>query len=236
MFSIRKRRYTYGMQVMAKKTIRFAKLIEESGEPEQVTLWTAPEQDRDFQSAIREKRVVTVIHHNVGTKADYGLVGFVKESRTSFLVFPKSLHFPPETKVIGIKYDRISEKKPKGQLFKPNRRIKPGIPMRETPRWQRTGKVGRGKRLQSNVDRKPPEVEEVRSKRQRSDYLPERPPKLHRFRAEVKLVATQIVPLEVDAENVMRAAKLIRAKANELTMDLAEAELKKSASKPKKVM
>jgi len=62
------------MDIKPLKTVRFTKLVEESGEPVPVTLWTEPEEDRDFAKAMREGRVLTVVQRNVGARADYGVV------------------------------------------------------------------------------------------------------------------------------------------------------------------
>src|SRR6187401_2971330 len=93
------------MEVKAKKKVRFDAVIKEAGQPVQVTLWTKPEEDRDFIRAVKEKRVATVIQHNVGTKKDYGLAGFYPQDRATYLIFPKPLGLPEETKIVGIKYD-----------------------------------------------------------------------------------------------------------------------------------
>src|SRR6185436_9594835 len=107
------------MDIKPLKTVRFTKLVEEPGEPVPVTLWTEPEEDRDFAKAMREGRVLTVVQRNVGARADYGLVGFFKEPLAMYLLFPKKLAHPEETKVIGIKYEQLAETKPKGPLHKP---------------------------------------------------------------------------------------------------------------------
>src|SRR5262249_18571187 len=127
-----------GVKVNEIKTVRFAKLVEESGRPELVTLWTAPEENREFMKAAKENRVVTVIHHNVGSKTDYGLVGFVKQLLANFLVFPKPLGYAAETKIVGIKYDQIAESAPKGPLLKLSRKTTPGIAMKQEPRRKLT--------------------------------------------------------------------------------------------------
>ncbi|MGN6386869.1 MAG: hypothetical protein ACTHMT_11585, partial [Verrucomicrobiota bacterium] len=62
--------------IREKKTVRFAELVKKLGKPEQVVLWSALEDDRDFSKAVKERRVVTVFQQNVGSKKDYGLVGF----------------------------------------------------------------------------------------------------------------------------------------------------------------
>jgi hypothetical protein len=91
------------MNVKQIKTVRFDVLLKQSGKPEQVTLWTRPEEDRDFMKAVHAGRVITLFQHNVGTKKDFGVVGFSPEKNAAFLVFPKTLEPDEGTRVIGIK-------------------------------------------------------------------------------------------------------------------------------------
>ncbi|MDB6057023.1 MAG: hypothetical protein JWO95_867 [Verrucomicrobiales bacterium] len=64
--------------------------------------------DRHFNRAVRENRVLTV-HQPIGThKKDFDVVGFSEEKNVSYLVFPKRLRAQPETQVIGIKYDLLA--------------------------------------------------------------------------------------------------------------------------------
>ena len=64
-------------------TARFDSLVEESGLPEMATLWVDPEKDQEFMRIVKADRVVTVCQHNIGTKKDFGLVGFSKEKKRS---------------------------------------------------------------------------------------------------------------------------------------------------------
>lgn len=121
------------MELKRIKTVRFDALVKASGTPEQVTLWTAPEENKAFMKSVGAHRVVTVVQHNVSTAKDYGLVGFVPRPNAMFLVFPRPLPYAEETKVIGIKYDAIAESEPVGPIFKPKGNRKPGIPMQEKP-------------------------------------------------------------------------------------------------------
>jgi hypothetical protein len=101
------------------KTARFAQLVKEAGEPELVTLWTAPEANAEFMRAVEQNRVATVIQRNVGVKKDFGLIGFFSRPHAAFLVFPKALPYPPETRITGIHYEKISAAEPKGPLHRP---------------------------------------------------------------------------------------------------------------------
>ena len=93
------------MQVSKTKTVRFAQLVKESGRPELVTLWAPPGKDRQFAQAIKAGKVLSVRQINVGTKKDFGIVGFVEEPGTSYYVFPKSIKTHKDKRVVGIKYE-----------------------------------------------------------------------------------------------------------------------------------
>jgi hypothetical protein len=91
------------------KTVRFAKVVATSGQPEPYTLWSAPEKDRPFQTALKQHRVMTVHQANTGSKADYGEVGFDAAEHGSLLLFPKTLKPFEGQKVVGVKYDLLAE-------------------------------------------------------------------------------------------------------------------------------
>jgi len=97
-------------------------LIKESGHPKEVTLWTKPDDNPVFKRAVKEKRVMTVIQRNVGTKKDFGLVGFFAKPKAAFWVFPKSLEPSSETKIIGIDYEKLATPKPICPTHKPSSR------------------------------------------------------------------------------------------------------------------
>ena len=91
---------------MAAGTIRFTDLVEKSGRPDVVALWTDPKKNREFQKALRENRVLTVKQEPAGTKKDYGRIGFFQERGVSYLVFPKSLP-RSDARVVGLKYELL---------------------------------------------------------------------------------------------------------------------------------
>jgi hypothetical protein len=97
---------------MKKNTIRFAELVKTSGRPQILTLWSSPGRDVELAKAIHDNRVVTLKQVNVGTKKDFGLVGFFKQRQSAFLIFPKPIEPAAGTKVIGIKYELIETPKP----------------------------------------------------------------------------------------------------------------------------
>lgn len=205
------------------KTVRFDALVQNSGKPEQVTLWTKPEDDPDFMTAVHSNRVVTVVQRNVGTKKDFGVVGLLVQKNAAYLIFPKAISAPVETKVIGIKYDRIATAAPKGPIHKPTRKKSPGIPMRETPRHTLDEKNKRATKASKKETRR------TKSKRE-----PARKPKLYAFVSTVTLSAVQSTDLTVQAASASAAAKAIRAQAAELRLDPAKARLTHKVSAPRK--
>ena len=190
------------MDTKPTKTVRFTQLIEAAGRPEPVTLWTAPENDPEFSKAMRENRVLTIVQQNVGAKADYGLVGFRQEPLASYLVFPKKLAYPAETKVIGIKYGELAEPKPRGPIHKvvPKPARAPAPP-----------------KVKSVPEPEPPRAKEPAPP---APPPPPPPPKVFRFGAVLEIVSRQTVPLEVEATSASEAARLLQAKANEIAPSL----------------
>ena len=89
-------------------TARFAELVKGLGTPEPYTLWVDPMEDREFQTALRQKRVLTVRQGEKGSKRDYSLVGYHPEGGGRYLLFPKSLQEYEGRKIIGIKYGLVT--------------------------------------------------------------------------------------------------------------------------------
>ncbi len=92
---------------MATETVRFSRVVQQSGQPETYTLWVKPDQDKAFAALLRQDRVLTVHQETAGAKADYGLVGYTEDRHRSLLVFPKSLKMFAGKRIIGIKYDEL---------------------------------------------------------------------------------------------------------------------------------
>lgn len=231
------------MEVKPLKTVRFTKVVEESGQPEPVTLWTAPEEDRDFARAMREGRVLTVVQRNQGTKADYGLVGFFQEPLAAFLVFPKKLPHEAGTKVVGIKYEQLAESKPKGPVHKPKPEGPPGVRMQEsvTPQGE---KAPEGRAKAERIAAAHPEPEQPKAKKPepapvptppRPPPPPPPPPKLYRFRGAIEITLKQVIPVEVEATTAKEAARLMREKMEEAQPSLESAKVKKRLTPPKPV-
>ena len=88
----------------------------------------------------------------------------------------KPLKPDENTKVVGIKYERVAAAAPKGPIFRPKKQGSPGVAMREHPRL----------RLENEDEQKVPARKESSRK----------PAKSHqRFSARVTLVATQLVKI-----------------------------------------
>ncbi len=93
---------------MSVKTVRFSKVVEQSGAPETYLVLMDPRKDRTLQAAVQAQRVMTVAQQTVSTKTDRGAVGFHPGPSRQFLVFPKSLRAFADRDVVGIKYDLLS--------------------------------------------------------------------------------------------------------------------------------
>ncbi len=123
---------------MAAKSIRFSQVVEKAGRPESYTLWAKPDQDKVFASLLKQNRVMTVHQETVGSKADYGEIGYIHDLQSTLLVFPKSLKRFEGRRIIGIKYDELEEtsatepeRKPKQE---PARSPKKAAPPKKPPK------------------------------------------------------------------------------------------------------
>jgi hypothetical protein len=104
------------LRVLSMKTIRFATVVEKAGKPEAYTLWQDPEKDQDFQKALSDDRVMTIIPAT--TKADVASVGYVKQPNALYLIFPRPVTAFKENRIVGIKEDLLAPPKPKGEVVK----------------------------------------------------------------------------------------------------------------------
>lgn len=91
------------------KSVRFTELVKSAGKPEAYTLWLDPKKDGTFQRALKQHRVLSVHQETVGTKADYGNVGYEGDKRAQILIFPKSIQRFAGARVIGVKYDLLEQ-------------------------------------------------------------------------------------------------------------------------------
>ena len=122
-----------GLISPAMKTVRFSDIVKRSGQPESYTLWVAPNKDAEFRRALKAHRVMTVHQETVGTKSDYGTVGFTGDKSASLLIFPKSLTSFEGKRVVGIKYELLKAA-PREAPSKQKRSREP----RKKPRPKRT--------------------------------------------------------------------------------------------------
>lgn len=95
------------VKLLKTRNTRFSEIVAASGKPEVYTLWRDPKSDRQFQSQIKAHRVATVLKSDAGT--DFGQVGFKERKGATYLVFPKSLKRFENHRIVGIKWDEISE-------------------------------------------------------------------------------------------------------------------------------
>jgi hypothetical protein len=187
------------MKVVDVKTIRFAPLVQSFGRPRAKTLWSDPKSDRDLQKAIKENRLLTIVQHNVGTKTDYGLIGFFPEEKGPFLIFPKALGYAAGSKVVGLKWDLIEEPAPPDPVdwrslqraqTRPNRRNHmPGEETNPPPFRPKNGKVA-----ESGIPRPAPAP------------VPEAP-KLKRFHVTIEVTARQQIETQVEGHTKTEARK-----------------------------
>ena len=113
------------------ETVRFSELMKEPGKPEIYLPLSDPKLDRNFMRAVRDNRVMSLKQEPTGTKKDFGIVGFVAEKYMSYLIFPKPLTPFKGKRVVGIKYDRLSEapfSTPRAPVSVPSRSVKPAKP------------------------------------------------------------------------------------------------------------
>lgn len=91
------------------KTVRFTQVVARCGAPELHPLWTAPEDDAQFQRAVKAGRVMTLEQVNVGSRRDRGVIGYAPGEHAQFLIFPKSLKPFAGREVVGVKYELLRE-------------------------------------------------------------------------------------------------------------------------------
>ncbi len=98
------------MELLKVKTARFGEIVKQCGVPGVITFWQEPKNDKPFQQALREQRVMTMHQTIVGTKKDFAEVGFVQGPNLSHLVFQKSLKDFAGRRIIGIDYGLLAKK------------------------------------------------------------------------------------------------------------------------------
>lgn len=156
------------------KTVRFASVVGACGTPEPLTLWVDPDRDPGFRKAVRENRVMSVFREKRG-KAEAGRVGFEREKKATYLVFPKPLTAFRNRKVIGIRYELSKEPEAKGPIVR----------------------SGRGDRTGGGGLRELPRSRRVLQEREQSEFGP----KTRLYKVTVKFMATVEVQETVEADD-----------------------------------
>ena len=78
------------------------------GKPRLHTLWRPAAKDREFKSAVKQNRMLTLRRSNVGNRRDFGIVGYIEVPESLHLVFPRSLKRFEGKRIVGISYDLVS--------------------------------------------------------------------------------------------------------------------------------
>jgi hypothetical protein len=93
------------MKLLTIKTARFSKVVEECGVPKIHTPWRRPSDDREFQTQLKNSRVMTVLKTERGT--DFGSAGFRETKDGRYLIFPKSLKRFANRRIVGIDWELV---------------------------------------------------------------------------------------------------------------------------------
>jgi hypothetical protein len=153
------------------KTIRFGELVRNSGRPQFVTLWTAPEKDERVSRAMKEHRVLTVLEEP-GQKP-HGLLGLHPGPHSLFLLFPRPLQMDAQTRVVGMNYALAEQPEVKDPVVAPE-------PLKTNP-------------LRPARHRPSPEA--------KSEPPPPPKPVMKTFSIRLKRTATLEETRQIDAEN-----------------------------------
>ncbi|WP_050028755.1 hypothetical protein [Verrucomicrobium sp. BvORR034] len=86
------------------QTVRFSKVVKDSGSPEIYLMWKEPAKDTALRKLVAQRRVMTLAQPRTGTKKDWGEVGLGEDLGGQILVFPKSLGKIDGKRVVGIDY------------------------------------------------------------------------------------------------------------------------------------
>ena len=179
------REVNFNQMEIPKSTVRFAQVVKECGRPEPITLWTDPKKDRNFQAAARDNRVMTVVQETVGTRKDFGVVGFYQAEHASYLAFPKSLDRFKGKRVIGIKYDLLNVPKSED-------------PVKPTAEPAKKAAPSHVVKAIKQATKKPPTERKTEATK----------PKLHRFRVTIRSTATVDVERELEAKTAKQARQM----------------------------
>jgi hypothetical protein len=185
-------------------TVRFSKLLEESGKPHPITPWGDAHHNQSFMKAVKEHRVVTLKQETTAKAKDFGKVGFLQEPYVSHLVFPKPLKAEPDVHVVSLKYDLLEEPQVRD----------PVTPADLTPRPKKEPKYKPPAREQPQIEPAPQEPEESETPNPEPPK-PEPPkpkpePALKDFSALVRRIAIVETTVQVRARNKKEAKEQAR--------------------------
>jgi hypothetical protein len=185
----------------APKQIRFVQLVKASGQPHPATLWAAdPNKDPEFKKAIAENRILTIHHVNVGNKKESGEIGFKSGGASGYLIFPKPLPMVEGTRVIGLKFDMLSEAPVKDPV-----KITPAKPKPKTEPVKIL-KFPDLEKAKSEVESPEKKDEQPKVETKKQEPKNEAPkPKLSRFKITVEYTATATREFELEARNAAEA-------------------------------
>lgn len=93
------------MKLLKVKTVRFAEVVEKAGPPAVYTLWVNPKSDRQFQTLVKNNRIMTIQQTEAGT--DFGMADFCERKGARYLAFPKSLKRFGEARIVGINWELV---------------------------------------------------------------------------------------------------------------------------------
>jgi hypothetical protein len=189
-----------------------------------VTLWTDPRQDKGFQAAVRQNRVLTVKQETVGSRKDFGVPGFFQEPHVAYWVFPKPLDDFADKRIIGIDYSLLESPKVKDPVdFKSFQRAaarKHAAP----PSGQATSTAGVAPAAATA------KLAKLREPAAEAPAKPP-PPKVHRFRVVIRCQATVEVNEEVEATSVTAAKRHALEKLDQKPISFAEGKQTRKALK-----
>lgn len=192
------------------KTVRFQRLVEVAGKPESHLVLVDPAKDRALQSAVKANRIVTVHQSSIGSKTDYGAVGFDPGPSRQFLVFPRGVGRFKARRIVGIKYDLFAgdesprrakrgaaEKKPnrkteKSKTYPPLRALEdppPVDPAKSKHSRSKKSPAGSGRRAVAIAAKKRKQEERKRAREEQAEKGREKREQEKQARAEARALA-----------------------------------------------
>ena len=194
--------------------VRFSDLVKHFDPAQLMTLWSDPKTDKSFMRAVAENRVITITLHNVGTRKDFGIVGFDPKPSATWVVFAKPLSAATGTKVIGVKYELLEEPPVKDPVSlsssQPSRKVGPATPKPDKAVFERTNT---DKKVIACPAPKPPQ----------------------KFKVAISVTTKSQVEKEIEAENAKEARALALEEMKKEPVDLASAAITRRVISAKKL-